>query len=463
MKKKIREMILDGIPTAKIIKWVMDNGETTNGAPMTYNAAQKRVRRVRETMKKENEQTEVVDKELVPISQTFDGTKNQTTFIGRIKLPANGNVTDQQVLKAYGLKPDEWKITSFTVNEWEGPVKGGGVNNYRQFKLVVAPTILDNVSTKSIVEFFNEYLDSREPKTAKIPFSKQKESGEDANNCTGYVAEIVGADFHFNMQASEFDGEHHTPDECKENLLNAIREILSKIKRYNIPIKRFVFSIVGDVSHTDNEKQTTPHGTFQQVQHRMFTAITYLSETFEEAIGMLTEVADVEVIYVKGNHDKTIGPLAMSLLAANLAKKYANGVHKHKVIACDVTPAAHKYGRYGKAVIVWTHGDIPQSNLNGLVFSTAQEFSDEDIRYVHAGHIHSNKAFVTNDGTTIQHYECLCPSSEWEADMAFPKSGPMVRTIKDGETIARRRHTLFCNLWDTREAKRPDVLTGSTC
>lgn len=42
-----------------------------------------------------------------------------------------------QLIRERGLDPDEWEVVSTTLNEWDGPVAGGGLQRLKQWKVVL--------------------------------------------------------------------------------------------------------------------------------------------------------------------------------------------------------------------------------------------------------------------------------------------------------------------------------------
>lgn len=42
-----------------------------------------------------------------------------------------------RLIRERGLDPDEWEVVSTTLNEWDGPVKGGGTQRLRQWKVTL--------------------------------------------------------------------------------------------------------------------------------------------------------------------------------------------------------------------------------------------------------------------------------------------------------------------------------------
>lgn len=66
-----------------------------------------------------------------------DGEIATLTASGPVKKVALGDV--ESLLSERGLDPSEWEVVSLTVNEWDGPVAGGGTQKLRQLKASLRP------------------------------------------------------------------------------------------------------------------------------------------------------------------------------------------------------------------------------------------------------------------------------------------------------------------------------------
>jgi hypothetical protein len=66
-----------------------------------------------------------------------DGEIATLTATGDVREVALGDV--DSLLRDRGLDPAEWDVVSLTVNEWDGPVSGGGTQKLRQLKASLRP------------------------------------------------------------------------------------------------------------------------------------------------------------------------------------------------------------------------------------------------------------------------------------------------------------------------------------
>lgn len=95
----------------------------------------------------------------------------------------------------------------------------------------------------------------------------------------------------------------------------------------------------------------------------------------------LKQAKTVDVFYTPGNHDRSIAWMFMQILR----ERYGDSI-------VDDSMAYRKAIVYGKNSIMFTHGDSKQATAKNLAhifpISFPEEFSNTNIREVHAGHLH---------------------------------------------------------------------------
>lgn len=65
-----------------------------------------------------------------PASASVQGDSADITSRAEVKLN-----TPEDLMEERGLDPEDWEVVSMTVNEWDGPLKGGGAQPLRQLKV----------------------------------------------------------------------------------------------------------------------------------------------------------------------------------------------------------------------------------------------------------------------------------------------------------------------------------------
>lgn len=145
---------------------------------------------------------------------------------------------------------------------------------------------------------------------------------------------------------------------------------------------RIVIPFGQDFFHNDSivNGQTTKGTVIEKVD--MIRAVkegkTFMYALIDTAIQCANEVA---VVYSAGNHNRSISWMFMQVLL----ERYGPSV-------VDDSLEYRKVISYGKNAVMITHGDSKQATAKNLAhifpITFAEEFSNANIREVHAGHLH---------------------------------------------------------------------------
>ena len=330
----------------------------------------------------------------------------EMTFKGLISLITGQAITPEVVMKAHNLKPDEWKVVSFTTNAWESQVKGGTKITLWQSKITVKPRTDKEITFEDVDRYF-----ANKDFTTPIPVAKcdYDESGE--------VLEVCIPDLHSGLLSWEAEtGETYNLEVAKERFFKAISDIVHRSQHH--PFSKVLFVTLGDLLHTDNDAQTTTKGTFQQVDGRIAHIFDHTLDMIIDGIRMLSEIAPVEMIYLCGNHDRVLG--------YTLAKATEKAFTENPNVTFDVSPNPQKHRLLGVSLVGWTHGDMPKKNMSGWLQDRARkEFGMCKYAEVHSGHYHS-ETVTDPSGVVIRYMPNLASSSYWEHQQGFPRG---VKTV----------------------------------
>lgn len=326
----------------------------------------------------------------------------EMVFEGIIELLSGQAITPEIVMEAHNLKPDEWKVVSFTSNAWQSQVKGGSKMVLWQSKITVRPRTESEITFADIDRYF-----AGKDLTAPVVTVNSK------YDPTGEILEICIPDLHVGLLSWRHEtGEDYDLNIARDRFLNAIFDIVSRSQHHSF--SKIVFVTLGDLLHTDNDNQTTTKGTFQQVDGRLAKIFDYTLDMVIDAIHVLSEIAPVEVIYICGNHDRVLG---YTLVKA--AEKAFTGNGRVKF---DVSPNPQKFRVFGDALVGWTHGDMPKKNMAGWLQDRARrEFGQTRYAEIHSGHYHSEEVHEAA-GVKIRYMPNLAAASYWEHQQGFPQT-----------------------------------------
>jgi hypothetical protein len=222
----------------------------------------------------------------------------------------------------------------------------------------------------------------------------------------GVDVEMSIADFHLAKATLE----RETIQDKKNQYLQVVGELLSKSTAL-YSINKIVFPISNDFFHTDNYQNQTTNGTPQDV------LVGYDTE-YEEGFDLLVKTitilsqnsAEVEVVLVQGNHDRT-----KSFYLAHALEVYFKNLPSVKFKREHSTT---KFTVLGNTFIGYHHGNCKIDDLP-LIFATnrdsSQSFGICTFREVHTGDKHHYMAKEVK-GVRIQQMPSLSGTDRWHAD-----------------------------------------------
>ena len=363
-------------------------------------------------------------------SEEWNGTRGEYTSDRLIEICERDEITPEVILKAHGLKAEKWDVVSYRNNYWHSQVKGGSRMVMYQSRLTAKPK-QDAITLDDVDRFF----DARDYQIAKPPIpAAQYDPG-------GEVLEIDIADLHSGMYAwARETGADYDVNIARERFLRVIADNVARCKGQRF--SGIILALLGDLLHVDNDQSTTTRGTFQQADGRLAKIFDTTLEMLIDAVGMLGEIAPVDVVYTRGNHDGVSGRMLIKALEVSL--------RPDPRITVDAEPTPQKWRLVGETLIGLVHGDMPERNLSGWLQVQARSM-DKPVRYmeVHAGHRHSQKTverIQTQDaeGVVIRTMPTITQASTWEHQQGYRAT----RSAMSFVWCAQRglREMWYCNM-----------------
>lgn len=324
-------------------------------------------------------------------SQSTTSTDGTVTQVGYRTLKAGlSKQTDADVLKAHGLDPRKFTLTSVTDNYW-GRDNATGEPLY-QTKIKAEPKEIDLDTIISTLQEEVEPLPSIDVNTGT------------ASNKRLLVIPLF--DLHFGIATYD-----------------TYRPYLEKIE-HRIASERYSAILVilgGDIFHSDSmTKSVTAKGT--QLDHvNMTQAVDDATKFTRELLDFSLEHADtLGVSSIPGNHDQDIG----YVWATGLQQLYAN-----RIELFGVTTNTYDAMNFGNVGILAAHGDVAKSRLPMLFANDAKEiWSQTSYHAIFSGHFHKE---VTTDESGVVCYQVGTPkpADNWEK--------------RNGLIMSRRKLELF--------------------
>jgi hypothetical protein len=201
-----------------------------------------------------------------------------------------------------------------------------------------------------------------------------------------------------------------TLEEMERQFLDTIEDLVNKGRGLNI--EKILLPIGNDGMNTDGMRMATTKGTPQH-------DILGWKESFKgywtlivRAVDFLKDVAPVDIIVVSGNHDYE----RMFYAGDVLAGWYRNDPN----VNVDNSTAPRKYYRYGKNMIMFTHGDNEKPSDMPLIMATEQPemFATTEFREAHCGHYHKEQVNEYR-GVKVRFLPSICALDEWHKKMGY--------------------------------------------
>lgn len=307
--------------------------------------------------------------------------------------------TVEELLAYANIDQSVWEVAEATINRWE--VGGKKRNGQGQDGKWLAETLwktpllqikvkLRRKVPKHIHDGILEVLSQVPAWRGSLPPVPVRDVRTDS-----HLLELSLFDAHLGKLCWHPEtGTDYDLDIAVGDLLGGVEDLLTKVSGFHID--RITIPIGNDFFQADNWLSTTHRGTrvdstddrFPKVYRQGYDAI-------EQIIMRCREIADVEVLWIPGNHDKTTS----WYLSEQLRAVHADDPH----VRVDNSPRKRKYRLYGITLIGYDHGDsMPIKDLPGMFMAEASELLAKSVyRTWRIGHFHASKRMKWWDNETI--------------------------------------------------------------
>lgn len=241
--------------------------------------------------------------------------------------------------------------------------------------------------------FKNSLIESLED--IKIPSYEKKHSKGN------YAVEISLPDLHFGK------GNIKT---LKDNFFKTIKNLLDDIDISKVD--KFILPIGNDGMNSEGLRSTTTSGTPQFDSAPWYETFSAYVSSIIEAVTFLNKIAPVQVVVVQGNHD-----WERMFYAGDVIKAW---FRNESTVVVDNAPEPRKYVKYGKCLIMYTHGDKEKTADMPLIMATEMPllFAETKHREVHCGHLHKE---MLNEfrGIKVRFMPSICTTDDWHKQMGY--------------------------------------------
>lgn len=194
---------------------------------------------------------------------------------------------------------------------------------------------------------------------------------------------------------------------------------------------------VGDYFHADTaDNRTLRSGHALDVDTRWTKVLQVGIRAMRRCIeSALKKHQTVRVINAAGNHDSHTSAVLSAVLDAFYERE-------PRVIV-DMSPAAHRYHRFGRCLIGVTHGDRAKPEQLGPIMAAdrAEDWGGTRHRYWYTGHVHHKRVFEL-PGCLVESFRTLAPRDAWHAAEGYRAGRDMQCIVLHPEHGEVERHRI---------------------
>ncbi len=186
---------------------------------------------------------------------------------------------------------------------------------------------------------------------------------------------------------SPSDGDDYDLKIAEKLVFEAVEDMVAKADNFGQYAKICLW-IGGDFLNVDNENNTTTASTPQSVDSRFPKVFKKGKDILITVIDNLKQIAPVDVIVTRGNHDSN----SLFHMGELLEAYY----HKDANVNIENSPAPRKYYRFGQNLIQFSHGDkVGLKKLPSIAAAESPDWSDCKFREIHTAHRHHEELMVS--------------------------------------------------------------------
>ena len=225
-----------------------------------------------------------------------------------------------------------------------------------------------------------------------------------------YALVVSPTDLHYGKGAWEDEcGQTYNLKEARNRLMNQTSNLVSRLPATP---EKIILATGSDWFHVDNELGSTTKGTPQDMAATPAQILRDGCMLAREHIELLAQVAPVEVIFMRGNHDRHTSLSLMMYLSA----VYENNPQ----VTVSTGLELRQYVKWGNNLLGFTHGDgVRSSNLPALMATESREdWGDTEHHTWFHGHLHHMKQ-TEKDGCMVVQLPSLAGHDRWHYRKGF--------------------------------------------
>jgi len=328
----------------------------------------------------------------------------------------------------FDVNHDEWEISDFAAkgNTWQQKARGEKPTNLHQYEIRARFRRRQEVLEPVMEEAFQSVLPALQELDLTIepkPRAKGLVEGR-------FLAEIAIHDSHFGMLSwAPETGEDYDLAIAESDYVRSGHTLVETAAQIYRP-ERFLYVVGHDLVHidgmVDGKIPATARGTPQDFDSRLPKVYRTVVESVVRVAAYAATYAPVDIVIVRGNHDKNIS----FYIGETLRSLFMN----HERIHVQNEPRDLVFYSYGGNTLGLTHGEKILRKKNNLVNIFADECppemwisSHKGLREIHTGHFHKRMQggyYPRGDmdeerGVTVRALPGLTATDAWHKEQGY--------------------------------------------
>jgi hypothetical protein len=345
------------------------------------------------------------------VEQTLTGDHWNFTLVSRIQ-------SLDELVKQFNVDLSVWEVERFEANSWEMGAIPRAVGSGKEWsrpstELIITPLYQVRASfvKKKNIEAARQELEDLKKlykESAHWPEPVIKPCVTSGNSLELLIPDLHAGKFAWAKETGHQD--YDTPT-AVATFERAVDEILSRAHGYIF--EEIVLGVGNDLLNSDDYNSQTTKGTLVNSDTRYQKTYKAVREMQVRTIEKLRKHCKCVIVKViPGNHD--------TQSTFTLGDSLECYFHNYDDVVIDNGPSPHKFYRWGKVLLGFTHGDKGKKTDYGLWMATerSKDFGETIFREIHIGHTHGLKV-DEKFGVRVRTFAALCPPDAWHAAEHF--------------------------------------------
>lgn len=259
-------------------------------------------------------------------------------------------------------------------------------------------------------KFFEEMLAETRTKVRRRPIKRLWPKGK-----SKLLAELAPFDAHIGKliwgQGVGEKKQDYDVDIAARRYVQHVHKMLERVAPYKP--ERIVLVVGNDFFNINSRDMETANGTLQKTEDsRLHRTWRMAKQALEECIDSCLELGPTHVLFVPGNHERE----RLFYFGEMIAALYC----RTEGVTIDNAPAVRKYMRWGKVLIMFTHGNEEKIDSLPLVMAAErrEDWGQTVYHEAHIGHFHRKRAWKYMPieeigGVIVRALPSLTNTDEW--------------------------------------------------